>query len=87
MTSRIVGSLAAGLNATNGATVIGAPVLVSFSGLNLAGTQTFAGTDDWRVPFNTVAELRGLVQPATLTDPRAFFHDTFSSKRGSWRSS
>jgi len=87
MTSRIVGSLAVGLNATDGATVIGAPVLLSFSGLNLPGTQTIAGTDDWRVPFNTVAELRGLVQPATLTDPRAFFHDTFSSKRGSWRSS
>ena len=87
MTSRTVGSLAAGLNATNGATANGVQVLVRFSGLNLAGTQTFAGTDDWRVPFNTVAELRGLVQPATLTDPRAFFHDTFSSKRGSWRSS
>ena len=87
MTSRIVGSLAVGLNATNGATANGVQVLVSYSGLNLPGTQTIAGTDDWRVPFNTVAELRGLGQPAALTDPRAFFHDTFSSKRGSWRSS
>jgi hypothetical protein len=87
MTSRIVGSLAVGLNATYGATASGAQVLVGFSGLNLPGTQTIAGTDDWRVPFNTVAELRALGQPAALTDPRASFHDTFNSERGSWRSS
>jgi len=87
MKFRIAESPAVGLNATNGATLIGAPVLISSSGLNLPGTQTIAGTDDWRVPFNTVAELRGLVQPAALTDPRAFFHETFSSERSSWRSS
>jgi hypothetical protein len=87
MTPRIVGSLAVGLNSTNGATVIGVQGLVSFSGLNLSGTQTIAGTDDGRVPFNTAAELRGLGQPAALTDLRASCLDTFSSERGSWRSS
>ena len=56
-------------------------------GPNSPGSQTIAGTDDWRVPFNTAAELRGLGQPAALTDLRASFLDTFSSERGSWRSS
>ena len=87
MTPRTVGSLAVGLNITNGSTANGVQGLVGFSGLNLPGTQTIAGTDDWRIPFNTVAELRGLGQPAALTDSRASFHDAFSSARGSWRSS
>jgi len=87
MTSRIVVSLAVGLNATNGATANGVQVLVGFSVLKMPGTQTIAGTDNWRVPFNTAAELRGLGQPAALTDSRASFLDTFSSERGSWRSS
>jgi hypothetical protein len=56
-------------------------------GLDSPGSQTIAGTDDWRVPFNTAAELRALGQPAALTDSRASFLDTFSSERGSWRSS
>lgn len=87
MTPRNVGSLTVGLNAINGATANGAPLPISFPGLSLPGTRTIAGIDVRRVAFSTVAELRGLSQPAALTDPRASFHDTLSSERGSWRSS
>ena len=87
MTSRIVGSLTVRRNAVNGATANSAPMLVSFSGLNLPRTQTLAGIDVRRVAFNTAVELTGPGLPAALAVPCASFHGTYSAERGSWRSS